>query len=152
MIVLIGIQFQFDGYHFKKCSLLVVLRLHCCAGFSPAAVRIEGCPSSCNVRASHRCGWSPGVQAPGHLSFSVCSTWAPGVLHSPPSCGAGALLFHTAREIFRDQGSNPPVLQRQEDSTTELPGESDGCFPGIILRPFFSQALHCFCWEINSQC
>ena len=59
MIMLIGIQLQLDGYLLKKYLFLVVLRLHCRAGFSPPVVRAAGrggVPSSCSVRDSHCCG------------------------------------------------------------------------------------------------
>ena len=74
MIMLIGIQLQLDGYLLKKYLFLVVLRLHCRAGFSPPVVRAAGrggplylqCAGFSLLRPS-RCG----AQAPGHLGSVV---------------------------------------------------------------------------------
>ena len=122
MIMLIGIQLQLDGYLLKKYLFLVVLRLHCRAGFSPPVVRAAGRGGSplaavCGILTAAALSlWSAGSRA---LGFSSCGKWAQYWLRASRT-GSQAVLHglycSTAGEIFLNLGSNPPVLHCQEDS------------------------------------
>ena len=106
--------------------------------------------SSCSAQVSHAAAW-----ALGHVGFSSCGRWVPGlvstgsivVIHGP-SCS-------TACAIFPDQGLNLCLLHWQVDDffffffffTTEPPGkpleapafliESSSLFPHAVAALFF---------------
>ena len=111
----------------------------------------QGLLSGCGAQASRCGGFSCGVQALEHASFSSCSLRALG--HRLNSCGAEAQLLHSRRDLPRPgiEPVSPTSVGRF--FTTELPGKAlafsftsclgDGSqFPllrpinlGILLQP-----------------
>ena len=115
MIMLIGTQFQLDGYLFKKIFIFSCAASSLPRGLFPSCS--EG-PGGCPLAAV--CGlltaaalslWSAGSRAVG---FSSWGKWAQYWLRASRT-GSEAVLhglyWSTAGEIFPVQGSNPPVLR-----------------------------------------
>ena len=93
---------------------LVVLRLHCCTGFSLVAESGSYSPVVIHrllmtvtpLVEEHRPQGTQASVVAAH-ALSSCGSWA--LEHRLSSCGAEALLFQ-ACGIFPDQGSNPHLL------------------------------------------